>query len=56
MALTFLSNPASQWYRAGTDFHCLDKATMAPASERGENPFFIQKFYDNFREREIGTT
>ena len=27
-----LSDPASQWYLAGTVFHCLAKATMAPAS------------------------
>ena len=30
--LTLLSDPASQWYLAGTDFHCLARATMAPAS------------------------
>ena len=31
--LKVLSDPASQWYLAGTVFHCLARATMAPASK-----------------------
>ena len=35
--LVLLSDPASQWYLAGTVFHCLASATMDPAS-RTPNP------------------
>merc|ERR550519_889624 len=44
--------PASQWNLAGTDFHCLAKATIAPASRTPKpkrwlnsspTPFIVQK-------------
>jgi len=61
--LMVLSDPASQWYLAGTDFHCLAKATMAPASRTPKpnrwlnsrpTPFMVQwnrpfESYNEFR-------